>query len=116
MSITGKGASTLSKFESESGMKIRNKDLLLLDEALFIDEEIVGHFGHRMRFMTGNYDICISFSSVYIIVFCGDYMHKIKSGAWYKSFVEDALECSLNLPATSYYVGLQNLSCVTCPG
>lgn len=66
--------------------------------------------------MTGNYDICISLSGVYIIVFCGDYMQNIMSDAWYKSCVEDALECSLNLPATSYYVGLQHLSCVTCPG
>ena len=32
--------------------------------------------------MTGNYEICISLSGVYIIVYCGDYMQKIMSGAW----------------------------------
>ena len=42
MSIMGKGASTLPKFESESGMKIGNKELLVVEEALFIDARIVG--------------------------------------------------------------------------
>ena len=51
----------------------------------------------------------ISLSGAYIIVFCGDIMQKINSGAWYKSFVEDEQDSSLNLPATSNYVGLQHL-------
>ena len=54
--------------------------------------------------MTGNYEICISLSGVYIIVYCGDYMQKIMSGAWYKSCVEDAGRTRVQFESTSDFL------------